>query len=137
MRRGRAIAGRQPRAEHGGEATGDQVADCGRVSDRPPLNVLSSEAEVISSDLPVLVDFGAVRCGPCKALEPTVAEIAGLYSSRLKVVKVDIDDSPSVAARCGIRGVPTVVVIKGGREVKRQVGNMPKSKLVDLINDEV
>ncbi len=95
------------------------------------------EAEVISSDLPVLVDFGAVWCGPCKALEPTVAEIAGLYSGRLKVVKVDIDDSPSIAARFGIRGVPTVVVIKGGREVKRQVGNMPKSKLVDLIKDEV
>lgn len=95
------------------------------------------DAEVISSDIPVLVDFSAVWCGPCKALEPAVKEVAGEYAGKLKVVKVDIDDSPGVAARFGIRGVPTVIVVKGGREVKRQVGLVPKPKLVALFKDEL
>lgn len=95
------------------------------------------DAEVISSDLPVLVDFSAVWCGPCKALEPAVKEVAGEYAGKLKVVKVDIDESPGVAARFAIRGVPTVIVVKGGREVKRQVGLVPKPKLVALFKDEL
>jgi thioredoxin 1 len=95
------------------------------------------DAEVISSDIPVLVDFSAVWCGPCKALEPAVKEVAGEYAGKLKVVKVDIDVSPNVAARFGIRGVPTVIVVKGGREVKRQVGLVPKPKLVALFKDEL
>lgn len=95
------------------------------------------DAEVIASDIPVLVDFSAVWCGPCKALEPAVKEVAGEFAGKLKVVKVDIDDSPGVAARFGIRGVPTVIVVKGGREVKRQVGLVPKPKLVALFKDEL
>lgn len=95
------------------------------------------DAEVISSDIPVLVDFSAVWCGPCKALEPAVKEVAGEFAGKLKVVKVDIDESPGVAARFGIRGVPTVIVVKGGREVKRQVGLVPKPKLVALFKDEL
>ncbi|MFO0562634.1 MAG: thioredoxin [Polyangiales bacterium] len=95
------------------------------------------DAEVIASDIPVLVDFSAVWCGPCKALEPAVKEVAGEYVGKLKVVKVDIDESPGVAARFGIRGVPTVIVVKGGREVKRQVGLVPKPKLVALFKDEL
>jgi thioredoxin 1 len=95
------------------------------------------DAEVIASNIPVLVDFSAVWCGPCKALEPAVKEIAGEYAGKLKVVKVDIDESPGIATRFGIRGVPTVVVMKGGREVKRQVGLVPKSKLVALFKDEL
>jgi len=95
------------------------------------------DAEVIASDIPVLVDFSAVWCGPCKALEPAVKEVAGEFAGKLKVVKVDIDVSPGVAARFGIRGVPTVIVMKGGREVKRQVGLVPKPKLVALFKDEL
>lgn len=95
------------------------------------------DAEVIASDIPVLVDFSAVWCGPCKALEPAVKEVASEFAGKLKVVKVDIDVSPSVAARFGIRGVPTVIVVKGGREVKRQVGLVPKPKLVALFKDEL
>jgi thioredoxin 1 len=95
------------------------------------------DAEVIASDIPVLVDFSAVWCGPCKALEPAVKEVANEFAGKLKVVKVDIDVSPSVAARFGIRGVPTVIVVKGGREVKRQVGLVPKPKLVALFKDEL
>jgi thioredoxin 1 len=95
------------------------------------------EAEVVSSDLPVLIDFSAVWCGPCKALEPAIKEVASEYAGKLKVVKVDIDDSPSIAARYAIRGVPTVIVLKGGREVKRQVGLVPKPKLVALFKDEL
>lgn len=95
------------------------------------------DAEVIASDIPVLVDFSAVWCGPCKALEPAVKEVAGEFVGKLKVVKVDIDESPGVAARFGIRGVPTVIVVKGGREVKRQVGLVPKPKLIALFKDEL
>jgi thioredoxin 1 len=92
----------------------------------------SFDAEVKQSNIPVLVDFSAVWCGPCKALEPAVKEVAGEYSGRLKVVKVDIDDSPGIATKYGIRGVPTVIVVKGGQEVARQVGLVPKTKLVGL-----
>jgi thioredoxin 1 len=95
------------------------------------------DAEVIASDIPVLVDFSAVWCGPCKALEPAVKEVASEFAGKLKVVKVDIDVSPGVAARFGIRGVPTVIVVKGGREVKRQVGLVPKPKLIALFKDEL
>jgi|LNFM01.1.fsa_nt_gb thioredoxin 1 len=95
------------------------------------------DAEVVSSDLPVLVDFSAVWCGPCKALEPIVKEVAGEYAGKLKVVKVDIDESPGVATRFGIRGVPTVIVVKGGREVSRQVGLVPKPKIVALFKDQL
>jgi thioredoxin 1 len=95
------------------------------------------DAEVVSSDVPVLVDFSAVWCGPCKALEPIVKEVATEFAGKLKVVKVDIDESPGIATRFGIRGVPTVIVVKGGREVKRQVGLVPKPKLVALFKDEL
>ncbi|MDP3274230.1 MAG: thioredoxin [Deltaproteobacteria bacterium] len=95
------------------------------------------DSEVTESTVPVLVDFSAVWCGPCKALEPIVKDVAKEFSGRLKVVKVDIDDSPGIASRFGIRGVPTVIVVKGGKEVKRQVGLVPKPKLVQLFSDQL
>ncbi len=95
------------------------------------------DAEVLNSSTPVLVDFGAVWCGPCKALEPIVGDVANEYLGKLKVVKVDIDDSPGVASRYGIRGVPTVIVVKGGKELKRQVGLVPKPRLVAMFAEEI
>jgi thioredoxin 1 len=101
------------------------------------VNEQNFDAEVQASELPVLVDFSAVWCGPCKALEPAVKEVAGEYAGQLKVVKVDIDDSPGIATRYQIRGVPTVIVVKGGKEVSRQVGLVPKSKLVALFQSHL
>ena len=81
---------------------------------------------------PVLVDFYADWCGPCKALSPIVDKIAKGYAGRLKVAKLDIDDSPQTPASLQIRGVPTVILFKGGREVGRSVGLAPESKLVAM-----
>jgi thioredoxin 1 len=97
----------------------------------------SFDAEVMHSDKPVLLDFTAVWCGPCKALAPIVEDVAREYGTQLKVAKLDIDNSPATAARFGIRGVPTVVVFKNGREVARQVGLVPKPRLLALFQDHL
>lgn len=90
------------------------------------------ENEVLKSSVPVLVDFTATWCGPCKALAPIVDDLAKQYNGKVKVAKLDIDDSPETPSRLGIRGVPTVIVFKGGREVGRQVGLASKAKIEAL-----
>lgn len=101
------------------------------------VNDSSFETEVLKADKPVLLDFTATWCGPCKALAPIVDDIAKEYEGKLKVAKLDIDDSPNTASRYGIRGVPTVIVFKNGREVARQVGLVPKARLVALFKDHL
>ena len=78
-----------------------------------PVAAQVGQAEVMQSDRPVLVDFSAAWCGPCKKLEPIVDEIAGDYDGRLKVVKVDVDSNPSTAARFGVMSVPTLLLVSG------------------------
>lgn len=95
------------------------------------------ESEVLQSDKPVLLDFTATWCGPCRHLAPIIEEIAREYEGRLKVAKLDIDDSPNTPSRFNIRGVPTVLVFKGGKEVARQMGLVPKPRLVALFQDFV
>lgn len=85
------------------------------------------QSEVLEADQPVLVDFSATWCGPCKQLNPIIEELAGEYSGRVKIGKVDIDDNQEVAARLGIMSVPTVVLFKGGRRVETIVGLSPKA----------
>jgi thioredoxin 1 len=95
------------------------------------------QSEVLQSNEPVLIDFTATWCGPCKQLAPIIDELAKEYNGRLKVAKLDIDDSPETPSSLGIRGVPTVIVFKGGKEVGRQVGLAPKYKLVTLFQDHI
>ena len=91
------------------------------------------EAEVLQSDQPVLVDFSATWCGPCKKLEPVVREIADEYKGRLKVVKVDVDQAPNAAARFAVLSVPTVLLISGGQVKDQVVGTVAKQTLTDKI----
>lgn len=95
------------------------------------------QSEVLNSSEPVLLDFTATWCGPCKSIAPFIDQIAAEFNGRLKVAKLDIDDSPETPARLGIRGVPTLVVFKNGQEVARQVGAAPKQKIVALVEGHV
>lgn len=92
------------------------------------------ESEVLQSQAPVLVDFSAVWCGPCKKLEPIVDEIAVDYAARLKVVKVDVDHSPSTAARFGVLSVPTLMLFRGGQVREQFAGVLSKQKLASLVD---
>jgi thioredoxin len=87
------------------------------------------EHEVIKSDLPVLVDFWAEWCGPCRLVAPIVEELAGEYAGRVKVTKVDVDDNQRLAMRYSIMSIPTLGVFKGGEMIERIVGYMPKQEL--------
>lgn len=90
-------------------------------------------SEVLESDKPVLVDFFATWCGPCRMVSPIVDEIAVERADTLKVVKVDVDEAPSVAAAYGVMSIPTLMVFKGGEPVNTQVGAVPKAKIEAML----
>ncbi len=93
----------------------------------------SFESEVLKSDKPVLIDFWAPWCGPCRAIAPVIDELANEYDARLKVVKINVDDNPQTPTRYGVRGIPNLLIIKNG-EVKEQiVGAVPKAHLVRAV----
>jgi thioredoxin 1 len=100
-----------------------------------PIEVTDSnfEAEVLKSDKPVLIDFWAVWCGPCKMIAPTVEEIAKEYDGKLKVCKLDVDSNPQTAMKYGIRSIPTLLIIKDGQVAEQMVGAVPKRQMVDKI----
>ena len=89
----------------------------------------SFQTEVLDSPVPVLVDFWAAWCGPCRAVGPIVEEIATEYKGKLKVVKVDVDENQDISSRLRIQSIPTLMVFKDGRMVDRIVGAMPKPAL--------
>jgi thioredoxin 1 len=97
------------------------------------INDLNFDTEVLKSPVPFLLDFSAVWCGPCKVLGPVVEKLADEYQGKVRVGKLDIDDSPGVATKFGIRGVPTVLVFKEGKESGRHVGVTNKETLLKLV----
>jgi thioredoxin 1 len=107
------------------------VANVTEVSD------VSFDQEVLKSDLPVLIDFWAPWCGPCKAISPVVEELAKEYAGRLKVVKMNVDDNPQTPSRYGVRGIPNLILFRGGEVADQIVGAVPKAQLVKAIDRSI
>ena len=91
------------------------------------------KSEVLDSQTPVLVDFWATWCAPCRAIAPTLEELATQYKGQIKIAKVDVDENPAIAEQFGIRSIPTLVMFKGGKVVEQLVGAASRSKLEDSI----
>ncbi|HEY8272891.1 MAG TPA: thioredoxin [Pseudobdellovibrionaceae bacterium] len=99
-----------------------------------PVTDSSFETDVLNSNTPVLVDFWAEWCGPCRALGPKLEEVAQELNSKVKIVKLNVDENPGTPGKYGIRGIPAMLLFKGGKEVGQLVGNHPKDAIVDFLN---
>lgn len=97
----------------------------------------SFDKDVLQSDRPVLVDFWATWCAPCRMLEPTVAAVAETFAATARVVKVNVDDNPSISQRYGIKGIPTLILFKGGKEEERVVGATSKESISRMIEKHI
>ncbi len=99
------------------------------------VNVTDSTFEtlILKSDTPALVDFWASWCAPCKAIAPLVEEIAGQYLGKVKVAKMNVDENPATPGKYGVRGIPTLILFKGGKVIDQVVGAVPKNQIKDLV----
>jgi thioredoxin 1 len=97
----------------------------------------SFETDVLKADGPVLVDYWAEWCGPCKQIGPALEEIAGEMAGKVTVAKLNIDDNPMAPGKYGVRGIPTLMLFKGGKVAATRVGAIPKSKIVEWLNETV
>ncbi|HEY4863760.1 MAG TPA: thioredoxin [Xanthobacteraceae bacterium] len=102
-----------------------------------PVSDKSFQADVLQSKEPVLVDFWAEWCGPCRAVAPVLEEVAGELKGKLKIVKLNVDENPETAAKYGIQSIPTLMIFKNGEMASRQIGAAPKAKIVQWITGSV
>ncbi len=97
----------------------------------------SFEADVLQADKPVLVDYWAEWCGPCKMIAPILDEVATAYEGKLQIAKMNVDENRDIPSKLGIRGIPTLMVFKGGQLAATKVGAMSKAQLTDFINQQL
>ena len=101
------------------------------------LDDMNFDKEVKKSGLPVIIDFWAEWCGPCKSLAPVLHEIASLPSGKFKIAKVSVDDNPGIANKYSVMNIPTMIIFKAGEEVERLVGFMPKARILSKIESVI
>nr|WP_318779342.1 thioredoxin [Cysteiniphilum marinum] len=103
------------------------------------INITDSEFEsaVVNSEQPVLVDFWAPWCGPCKMIAPILDQVAEHYGEKLKIVKINVDDNQDTPAKFGVRGIPTLMVFKDGENVETKVGAVQKSQLIQILDKHI
>ena len=101
------------------------------------INDADFESVVVNSDIPVLLDFWAPWCGPCKMIAPVLDELAPEFAGKVKIAKMNVDDNQATPAQFGVRSIPTLLLIKNGQVVATQVGALPKTQLANFINQHI
>lgn len=101
------------------------------------INDADFESVVVNSDIPVLLDFWAPWCGPCKMIAPVLDELAPEFAGKAKIVKMNVDDNQATPAQFGVRSIPTLLLFKNGQVVATQVGALPKTQLANFINQHI
>lgn len=102
-----------------------------------PVTDATFKTEVLDSNVPVLIDFWAEWCAPCRALGPTLEEVASEMKGQIKIVKMNVDENPDVPTQFGVRSIPTLLLFKGGRQVDQALGNMPKAQVINFIKKSI